>query len=85
MIWDNPKPSIDRVYTYHLFQGDAVNNTQEVREREGEGERERERERERGRGRREGEGEGGEREREREREKAALKIVAMCVVKVCNH
>ena len=74
MIWDNPKPSIDRVYTYHLFQGDAVNNTQEVRERErergreGKGERERE---ERGRG--------------REREKAALKIVAMCAVKVCNH
>ena len=83
MIWDNPKPSIDRVYTYHLFQGDAVNNTQEVRERERERGREREakggREREergRGRGRREGEG---------EREKAALKIVAMCAVKVCNH
>ena len=44
MIWDNPKPSIDRVYTYHLFQGDAVNNTQEVRERGRERERERERE-----------------------------------------
>ena len=54
MIWDNPKPSIDRVYTYHLFQGDAVNNTQEVRER---GERERGRERER---------EGGKEERGRE-------------------
>ena len=80
MIWDNPKPSIDRVYTYHLFQGDAVNNTQEVREREREreGERERERERERGRGRREGEGEGGERERERERESSTKNCCHVC-------
>ena len=80
MIWDNPKPSIDRVYTYHLFQGDAVNNTQEVRERErergkerereGKGERERE-ERGRGRGRREGEG-------ERERESSTKNCCHVC-------